>query len=75
MQRFTSKMAGMGDWFSVPEEGRQNMEQISRQNAIQDAIRTLSVYQNEPEIAQIIGQLNMLRENDELVTENIRLAR
>ena len=47
-------------WFSVPEEARQTDLQIRRQHAIQGAISQLSNLQDDPQIAQVIAQLNTL---------------
>jgi len=54
------KMAGWRDWFTVPEEARQNMERLGRENALNSAINALRGYEQEPEVASIIQQIKTL---------------
>jgi hypothetical protein len=60
-ERLTSnKTAGWRDWLSVPDQAQANMQSSARMNALQNAIRSLQSIQNDPQIGQVIQQLQTL---------------
>ncbi len=53
----SDKVAG---WFSPSEEAQANMDRLARINAFQGAIHSLRQIANDPQVEQIIQQINAL---------------